>query len=99
MARRRHKADPEAFEIIEGIVERVDFEFAAVARAGINLPNRETATQTPKRSSLDAGTQLGQHFLVLSRRWFGQRATHQALEQNSAHAVISEIVTGIRAVE
>src|SRR5437867_1640025 len=98
-ARRRHKAEPEAFQIIEGIVERVDFEFAAVARAGIDLPNRETATQTPPRCSLDAGAQLGQHLLVLDRRCLGQWATHQALEQNSAHEVISEIVTGIGAVE
>src|SRR5262249_47168625 len=31
MARRSHEVQPEAFEIIEGVVERVDLEFAAIA--------------------------------------------------------------------
>jgi hypothetical protein len=55
MPRRCHEPQSEPFEIIEGVVEGVDLEFAAVARTGINLPNREAAAQTAARSTLDAG--------------------------------------------
>jgi hypothetical protein len=33
------EADAEAFEVVIGVVEGVDFEFAAVARTGVDLAN------------------------------------------------------------
>src|SRR5262245_639432 len=86
VAWRRHEMQPETFEIIEGVIERVDLEFAPVARAGINLSNRETAAQTSARSTLNAGAQFGQHLFIVGWRSFGQGAAHQCLEQNFAHS-------------
>jgi hypothetical protein len=40
MARRGDKAQAEALEIVEGVVERMDFELAAVAGAGVDLADR-----------------------------------------------------------
>src|SRR5215471_5125423 len=37
VARRGHEVQSESFEIVEGVIERVDLEFTAIARAGINL--------------------------------------------------------------
>ena len=37
MARGRDKAQAKAFQIVECVVERVDFQFTAVAGAGIDL--------------------------------------------------------------
>src|SRR5690349_1481568 len=39
MAWRGHKSQPESLEIIESIGQRVDFQLATVAGAGINLAN------------------------------------------------------------
>ena len=55
VAWRRHETQAETLEIIKGIVQRMDLEFASVARAGINFPNREAAAQTPTPSTLKAG--------------------------------------------
>src|SRR4030095_16679584 len=64
MPRRRHEMQSETFQVIKGVVERVDFEFAPVARTGINLPNREAAAQTPARGTFNTGAQLRQHLLI-----------------------------------
>ena len=85
MPRRRYEMQSETFQVIKGVVERVDLEFAPVARTGINLPNREAAAQTPARSAPNAGAQLSQHLFIRDRRRFGQRAAHETLEENSAH--------------
>ena len=37
MAGRSDKAQAEAFEIIEGVAQRMDFQFAAIAGAGIDF--------------------------------------------------------------
>src|SRR5581483_2556298 len=39
MTRGRDKAEPEALEIVDGVVERMDLELAAIARAGIDFAN------------------------------------------------------------
>ena len=50
----------EAFEIVEGIVERMDLQFAAIARARIDLADRETAAKPSPRRPLEARSQFGE---------------------------------------
>ena len=57
MARRGDEAQAEALEIVEGVVERVDFQFAAVAGAGVDLADREAAAEPAPRGAIDAGGQ------------------------------------------
>jgi hypothetical protein len=47
MARRGHEPDAEALEVVIGIVQGVDLQFASVAGAGIDLANRETPPEPP----------------------------------------------------
>ena len=51
MARRGDEAQAEALEVVEGVVERVDLELAAVAGAGVDLADRETAAEPRWRPS------------------------------------------------
>ena len=55
MARGGHEADTEALDIVKGVAERVDFEFAAVAGARIDFADRETAPE----GSRDDASKLG----------------------------------------
>src|SRR5215471_463739 len=41
MARRCDETQPETLEIVEGVVEGVDFQLATVARTGIDFANRQ----------------------------------------------------------
>jgi hypothetical protein len=50
MPRRGDEAQAEALEIVEGVVEPVDFEFAAIARPGIDLADRQASAQ-PTRAA------------------------------------------------
>ena len=54
MARRGHEAQAEALEIVEGVVERMDLQLAAVAGAGIDLANRETAAELARAAASTA---------------------------------------------
>ena len=45
VTRRGDEVDAEAFEIIDRAVEAVDFDFAAVARAGIHFADVERAAE------------------------------------------------------
>ena len=85
MARRGDEAQAETLEIVEGVVERVDFQLAAVAGAGIHLADREAAAEPAPRRALDAGRQFGERGVVRRRRRFGQRGVRQAFEQCPAH--------------
>ncbi len=101
VARGSDEAQAEALEIVEGVAERVDLQLAAVARAGIDLADREAAAETPPRGAVDLRGELRQHRLVPGRWRFRQRAARQAFEQGSAHGSLRrlEIVPGIGAVE
>src|SRR4029079_16160833 len=63
----------------------MDLEFAAVARTGIDLADRQTAPEPPARRTVDIGRQFHQRGLVRGRRQFGQRAVYQTFQQCSAH--------------
>ena len=63
MARRGDEAQAEPLEIVERVAERMDFELAAVARAGIDLADRQAAAEarraarsTPAASSASAAS-------------------------------------------
>jgi hypothetical protein len=53
MARRCDEAQAKTLEIVERIVQGVDFQLAAVARAGIDLTDRQAASQPPPRGAVD----------------------------------------------
>src|SRR5688572_17730966 len=41
----RDKSDSQAFDVVHGIAERMDLEFTAVARSGIDVTDAQGATQ------------------------------------------------------
>jgi hypothetical protein len=43
MARRGNKPEAEALDVVVGVVKRVDFEFASIARAGVDFADRQTS--------------------------------------------------------
>ena len=47
VAGRRDKAEAETLEIVEGVAERMDLELAAVARAGVDMPDRQAPAERP----------------------------------------------------
>ena len=73
MARRGDKAQAEAFEIVEGVVEGVNFKLTAVARAGIHFTDCQAVAESPLCRVLDMRRQFGKRRLVRSRRLLGQR--------------------------
>ena len=77
--------EAEAFEIVERVVERMDFQFAAVAGAGIDLPDRQRAAELGARGAVDALRELGKAGLVGLGRGFRERAVNEAFEQRLAH--------------
>src|SRR4029078_668440 len=81
----------EALEVIEGVVECMNFQFAAVAGTGIHFADGEAASKPAPRGAFDACGQLGERG-VGGRGWrLGQWAAREALEQGSAHATFSSI--------
>jgi hypothetical protein len=45
VARARDKLDAQSFDVVVGVVERVNLEFAAIARTRVDLPDRQCAAQ------------------------------------------------------
>ena len=85
MTRRCDDPQPETFEIIEGIVERMNFKLATVAGAGIDLADRQAAAEQASRGAVHLLGQFSEGGIVGLRRRLGQRSSGQALEQRSAH--------------
>ena len=54
MPRRRHKTQTEGIEIVEDAVERVDFEFAAVAGTGVDFADGERPPEALAREAPSA---------------------------------------------
>jgi hypothetical protein len=86
VARRRDEVEAKTFQIVERVVEGVNLKLAAVAGAGIHLPNSEASSKSPSRGPFRRARQL--FHLVAPRRWsrFGESAS-QALKQDFAHRV------------
>lgn len=80
------KANAEAFEIIERVVQCMNFQLTAVARAGVHFSDSKTPTETPARHSLERRGEFGERVIV--RGWGGLRqwSVDHAIEQQFAHA-------------
>ena len=89
MARRGDEAQAEALDVVIGVVERVDFELASVARAGVDLADRETSPEPPPRGAADGGCEFAQRGIVRRRRLLGQWQAEQALKKQLAHLCVS----------
>ena len=50
MARRSDKPQAELLEVVKGIAECMDFELAAIARACVDLADRQTASELCARA-------------------------------------------------
>ena len=59
MARRGHELEPKTLEIVNGIVQRMDLELAAIARTGIDLADGQAAAEPAARRAIDASGELG----------------------------------------
>jgi len=73
MAWARDEADADALEVVVGIPERVDFELAPVARARIDLTDRERAVEALQYVAFEAACR-GEQRLIRFRRRFGPDA-------------------------
>ena len=70
------EAQAEALQVVDHIVERVDFQLAAIARTGIDLPDRQAAAQPRARgpvkrlasSSMPASAASGPFMVAGPRR-------------------------------
>src|SRR5208337_614298 len=76
--------EAEPFEIVEGVAERVDLELAAVAGAGVDMPDRETAPERPLGGFGDRRRERGELRVVVPWRSFRHRRP-EALQQRVAH--------------
>ena len=62
VARAGDELDAQALEVVVGVVERVDLELAAVARARVDLADRQRAAEDARRiSSLDRSPRASRH--------------------------------------
>ena len=84
MARRGDESEPEAFEIVEGVVEGVDLKLAAIARAGIDLADGEAAAETAPRGRVEVSCKR-RHLRVGRRQRLGEGGAGEALEEELAH--------------
>ena len=64
MARRRDKTQAQTFQVVERVIERVDFELAAVTGTGVDLADRERTAELGARKSVNTFRQLGEPGLV-----------------------------------
>ena len=98
MARTGDEADADALDVVIRIGERVDFQLAAVAGAGVDLPNRQRATERAKDFFLQARD--NDVFFGRRGRGFGLDAGDRDLTEDGEHGVAtSEIVTAVRQIE
>ena len=56
MARRGHETQSEPFEIVERVIERMNFQLATVARSGIDLADRKAAAEPAPCGAVDVSS-------------------------------------------
>ena len=66
MARRGDETDAEALDVVIGVVERVDFEFASVAGSGVDLADRQASAEPPPRGAMKRGCEFVDRGIVQS---------------------------------
>jgi hypothetical protein len=65
----------------------VNFQLAAVAGAGVNLPDRKAAAESAVRGAVETLCEFGKSGIVGLRRGVRHRRPNQVFEQNPAHRV------------
>ena len=97
MARRGGEPDAEALDVVDRVVERVDLQLAAVARAGIDLADGDRAPEQFPRTRLERAPELGERRIGHRRR----ADRHRPGEKRSEAAACAwlQVVPRIRAVE
>jgi len=58
MARRGDELQPEPFEIVEGVAERMQLKLARIAGPGVDMPDRQAPAQSRSRRLLDPAGKL-----------------------------------------
>jgi hypothetical protein len=84
MTRRSDEAETETLQVIENIIERMDFEFTAIAGTGIDFANGEAAAQPAAGQLIQACRQLG-NFRISLRRRLGERGLCETFQEYSPH--------------
>ena len=64
MPRGSDEAKPETFEVVERVIERVDFQLAAVTGAGIDRANGKAAAELAAGCPVDTCGQFGKRRIV-----------------------------------
>jgi hypothetical protein len=85
MARRGRELHAEPLNVVDRIVERVDFELAAVARAGIDLPNGDRAAEQAPSARGERAAELLEPAFVGVGTPDRHRTREQRLQQQRAH--------------
>src|SRR5450631_1476251 len=100
MTWRGNKPNTEAFNVVVGVVQRVDFKFASITRSGIDLAYRETAAKTPPRRTTNRCREFGHCGVIWRGGLLGEWLAKQTLKKQLAHIDLpSKIVARIRTVE
>ena len=84
MPRRRDEAKTEPLKIVERVAERVDFEFAGIARTGVDVADGETSPERPLGRRFHGGGESQEFRIVVRGRTLSQRRP-EALQQRFAH--------------
>ena len=61
MAGRGDESKTQSFQHVIGVVEGMDLQFAAIAGAGVHVPDGEAMAKTPERRGLKSLVSLGYH--------------------------------------
>ena len=77
MTRRGDEAQSEALEVVEGVVERMNFKLAAVAGSGVDFADGEAASKPAPRGAINACGEFGERRVVGRRRRLGQRTARE----------------------
>ena len=96
MAGRGDEPEAEPLDVVEGVAEGMNLEFATVARAGVDVPDREAATKGVFGRLFHGRRQRGKLRILGSGRALRQRRT-QALQR--AVLRILEVAPRIGAIE
>jgi hypothetical protein len=100
MSRRGNEAEAEAFDVIVGIVKRVDFQLASVTRSSVDLAYGEASAKPPPRGTTNCCCEFGDRRIVRRRRLLSEWPAEQTFKKQLAHLLLSlEIVARIGTVE
>ncbi len=85
MTRRGDEAQAEALDVVECIAQRMDFELATVAGSGVDLADREAATELLPGDAPQPASKIRDHRQIRIGPRLGERQSDQAFEQELAH--------------